>query len=147
MVEEFVGFAQWWIIPIVIGAVIIARIFMNRPEKQIKYTKNIDKIRDEYIDELEDSVKHYKNKASNMERGPSVEGDISELDQILPELISGFENYAPKWLKPFLKNKDTQQWIVKYATDHPDKVSSWFGKMVKSKGGSEKATEASPDAV
>ena len=141
MVEEFIGFAQWWVIPIVIGGVIIARIIMNRPKLQTKYGKAIDNIRNEYIDELEDKVKHYKNKASNMERGPSVEGEIGELDAILPELISGFENFAPKWLKPFLKNKDTQSWIIKYATDHPDKVSDWFGKMVKSKGAVGKPAE------
>jgi len=131
-------------LPIGIAAVIITKIFMNRPELQSKYYKKTDKIRDDYIIELEDSVKHYKNKASNMERGPSVEGDISELDGILPELLAGFETYAPKWLKPFLKNKDTQAWIIKYATDNPDKVSGWFGKMVKSKGGS--AAKDVPDA-
>ena len=141
MVEEFVGLAQWWVIPIIIGGVVIARIIMNRPDQQSKYAKKTDRMRDEYIDELEDKVKHYKNKASNMERGPSVEGEIGELDAILPELISGFENYAPKWLKPFLKNKDTQSWMIKYATDHPEKVSDWFGKLVKSKGGIAKQEE------
>ena len=145
MVEEFIGFAQWWVIPLVIGAVITARIVMNRPRMQEKYSRKIENIRNEYIDELEDKVKHYKNKSSNMERGPSIEGEIGELDAILPELISGFENYAPKWLKPFLKNKDTQSWIIKYATEHPDKVSTWFGKMVKSKVGSK--TEQSTESV
>ena len=131
-------------VPIVIGAAVTARIVMNRPRMQEKYSRKIENIRNEYIDELEDKVKHYKNKASNMERGPSIEGEIGELDQILPELVSGFEQYAPKWLKPFLKNKDTQQWLIKYATDHPDKVSGWFGKMVKSKGSKqeEQAAEA-----
>ncbi len=143
MVEEFIGLAQWWVIPIMIGGVIIARIIMNRPKLQTKYGKAIDNIRNEYIDELEDKVKHYKNKASNMERGPSIEGDISELDQILPELLGGFENYAPKWLKPLLKNKDTQSWIIKYVTDHPEQASNWFGKLVKSKIGTGKKEELS----
>jgi len=128
-----------------IGGVIIARIVMNRPKLQTKYGKAIENIRNEYIEELESKVKHYKNKASNMERGPNIEGDMSELDQILPELIGSFENYAPKWLKPFLKNKDTQSWIIKYATDHPENVSNWFGKLVKSKG--EKQQEQTPEAV
>jgi len=131
-------------IPIVVGIVISAQIFMNRPEKQSQYAKRTDKLRDDYIIELEDSVKHYKNKASNMERGPSVEGEIGELENILPELVSGFESFAPKWLKPFLKNQDTQKWLIKYATENPDKVSGWFGKMVKSKGGS--ASKITPDA-
>lgn len=146
MVEELVGFAQWWIIPIVIGAVVIAQILIKRPKIQEKYSKKIDNIRNEYIDELEDKVKHYKNKASNMEKGPIVEGEIGELDAILPELVSGFESYAPKWLKPFLKNQETQKWIIKYATENPDKVSGWFGKLVKSKMGPEKQEQTS-DAV
>jgi len=92
-------------------------------------------MRDDYIDELEDKVKHYKNKASNMERGPSVEGDIGELDAILPELIGSFESYAPKWLKPFLKDKNMQTWLIKYAGEHPETVSKYVGKMLKPKGG------------
>lgn len=147
MVEEFIGFSQWWVIPFVIGGVIIARIVMNRPDQQSKYAKKTDKMRDEYIFELEDKVKHYKNKASNMERGPSIEGDLAELDEILPELIGGFENYAPKWLKPFLKDKNMQSWLIKYAQEHPDTVSKYIGKMVKSKGGSAKEITADAEAV
>lgn len=147
MVEEFIGFAQWWVIPIVIGAVITARIFTNRPKMQEKYTKKIDNMRDEYIAELEEKMKHYKNKVSNMERGPTVEGDISELDAVLPELISGFENYAPKWLKPFLKDKNMQSWLIKYAQEHPETVSKYIGKMVKPKGGSTAQTSEIADTV
>jgi len=143
MVEEFIGFAQWWVIPLVVGAVIIAKIFVYRPKLQDKYLKKTDKLRDEYIDELEDKMRFYKNKSSSMERGPSIEGEIGELDAILPELVSSFEQYAPKWLKPFLKNQETQKWLIKYATDNPDKVSGWFGKLVKSKtekGGKQEQT-------
>jgi len=118
-----------------------ARIIVNRGVKTgsgtVKAVKeNYDKIlksQGDYIEELEDSVKHYKNKASNMERGPKVEGDVNELDAILPELVAEFAPYAPKWLKPFLGNKDTQQWIIKYVKDNPDKAKEWFGKVVKSK--------------
>ena len=145
MVEEFIGFAQWWVIPLSIGAVIIARIFMNRPQQHTKYAKKIDNLRDDYIIELEDKVKHYKNKSSNMERGPIVEGDLNELDAVLPELIGSFESYAPKWLKPFLKDKNMQTWLIKYGQEHPETVSKLVGKMLKPKGG--KTPEQTPDAV
>jgi len=39
LVEEFIGFAQWWIIPIVIGGIIMTQIIMKRPKMQEKYSK------------------------------------------------------------------------------------------------------------
>ena len=85
----------------------------------------------EYIDELEHRLKQYKNKANNMERHPTITGDPSELDAILPELFSSFEQYAPRWLKPFLGNKDTQKFLIDYAQKNPEKVSGMLQKMVK----------------
>ena len=85
----------------------------------------------EYIDELEHRLKQYKNKANNMERPPTITGDPSELDAILPELFSSFEQYAPRWLKPFLGNKDTQKFLIDYAQKNPEKVRGMLQKMVK----------------
>jgi len=134
-------------IPLAISIIITAKIIMNRPKLATRYAKKIDDIRTDYILELEDKVKHYKNKASNMERGPTIEGDVSELDAILPELIGGFENYAPKWLKPFLKDKNMQSWLVKYAQEHPETVSKYIGKMVKPKGGSTSETVDTTETI
>jgi len=118
-----------------IGGIAMARIFMNRPKAQSNYARKVSGLRDEYIIELEDKMKYYKNKASNMERGPQIEGDLDDLEDILPELIGGFENFAPKWLKPFLKDKNMQSWLLKYAKSHPDQVSKYISKMVKPKSG------------
>lgn len=143
MVEEFIGFAQWYVIPLVVGAVVIAKIFVYRPKLQDKYLKKTDKLRDEYIDELEEKMRFYKNKSSSMERGPVVEGEIGELDAVLPELIGSFEQYAPKWLKPFLKDKNMQTWLIKYGQEHPETVSKLVGKMLKPKGSKpEQTTDA-----
>jgi hypothetical protein len=81
-----------------------------------------------------------------MEQGPKVTGDPSELDAILPELFGSFEQYAPRWLKPFLGNKDTQKFLIDYAQKNPEKVSGIIQKMVKKQGvkdgGSESGNQA-----
>lgn len=130
---------MWAIAFIIVGVssvIMIPKIRMNRAEsfKQIK--ANHDKIRksqDEYIEELQDSVKHYKNKASNMERGPKVEGNMDEIGEILPDLVSQFAPFAPKWLKPLLGNPQTQAWIIEFAKKNPEKVQGMLSKMVKGK--------------
>jgi len=118
-----------------LAGIFIARIFMNRPELRDKHQKKIEKMQDDYILELEEKVRKYKNKSSNMERGPQLEGSVDELDQILPNLVNEFKPYAPKWLQPLLGDQNTQKWIVKYLQEHPDKLKQYFGKMVKAKGG------------
>jgi len=130
------AYHEFVLVVLIVGlsGVFIARILMNRPDLKDKYQKKTEKMQDEYILELEEKVKKYKNKSSNMERGPQLEGNIDELDQILPNLVNEFKPYAPKWLQPLLGDSSTQKWIVKYLQEHPDKLKQYFGRMVKKKG-------------
>ena len=124
---------KWLIIGIIaITTVLIApKIALIMRQMSSKSQKKLQQLDNEYIEELEHKVKQYKNKANNMERPPSITGDPSELDAILPELFGSFEQYAPRWLKPFLGNKDTQKFLIDYAQKNPEKVSSMIQKMVK----------------
>jgi len=124
---------KWIIIGIIsITTVItIPRIAYILRQMSSKSQKKLQQLDNEYIDELEHRLKQYKNKANNMERPPTITGDPSELDAILPELFSSFEQYAPRWLKPFLGNKDTQKFLIDYAQKNPEKVSGMLQKMVK----------------
>ena len=124
---------KWIIIGIIsITTVItIPKIAYILRQMSSKSQKKLQQLDNEYIDELEHRLKQYKNKANNMERPPTITGDPSELDAILPELFSSFEQYAPKWLKPFLGNKDTQKFLIDYAQKNPEKVSGMLSKMVK----------------
>ena len=124
---------KWLIIGIIaITTVLITpKIALIMRQMSSKSQKKLQQLDNEYIEELEHKVKQYKNKANNMERPPSITGDPSELDAILPELFGSFEQYAPKWLKPFLGNKDTQKFLIDYAQKNPEKVSSMIQKMVK----------------
>ena len=120
------------------------RIIKESRELSSKSQRKLQQLDNEYIEELEARVKTYKNKASRMEVGPSIEGNMSELDAILPELFGSFEQYAPRWLKPFLGNKDTQKWLIDYAQKNPEKVQGMIGKLVKGKLG---AKEEEPNRL
>jgi|SaaInlStandDraft_2_1057019.scaffolds.fasta_scaffold10173_2 hypothetical protein len=88
----------------------------------------------------------YKNKASNMEKGPQINGDPESLGDLLPDIISQFSDYAPKWLQPMLKDGESQKMILKYVQDNPDKAKQFFGKIVGKKlGKSNDSQEQEPN--
>jgi hypothetical protein len=124
---------KWSIIGIIAFTTVIItpRIALITRQMSSKSQKKLQQLDLEYIEELEHRLKQYKNKANNMEKGPSITGDPSELDAILPELFGSFEQYAPRWLKPFLGNKDTQKFLIDYAQKNPEKVQGIIQKMVK----------------
>jgi len=148
MVEFVVSF-DW----VVIGVISLASILlMPKIIEKMRVTSSrsqqkLSKWDSEYISELEADNKSLRNKWNNAQRGPKVEGDMSELDEILPELFGSFEQYAPKWLKPFLGNKDTQKWLINYATEHPEKVQGFIGKMVKKKISKSGISETQTDSL
>ena len=124
---------KWSIIGIIAFTTVIItpRIALITRQMSSKSQKKLQQLDLEYIEELEHRLKQYKNKANNMEKDPSITGDPSELDAILPELFGSFEQYAPRWLKPFLGNKDTQKFLIDYAQKNPEKVQGIIQKMVK----------------
>ena len=124
---------KWSIIGIIAFTTVIItpRIALITRQMSSKSQKKLQQLDLEYIEELEHRLKQYKNKANNMEKGPSITGDPSELDAILPELFGSLEQNAPRWLKPFLGNKDTQKFLIDYAQKNPEKVQGIIQKMVK----------------
>ena len=115
-------------VPMCISGIIGARILMNRPKTLGKYQKAKEKLTDEYVSELEYQVKKYKNKHSNMQRGPKLDDDWGG---IIPDIIGSFSNYAPTWLKPFLGNKDIQGALIQKVQDNPEQFATLFSKLVK----------------
>lgn len=140
---EFVFSFEWFIIGLIGIATILTvpRIVTTSRQLSSKSQKKLQQLDNEYIEELEHRLKQYKMKANNLERPPQIEGNMSELDSILPELFGSFEQYAPKWLKPFLGNKDTQKWLIDYATKNPEKVQGILSKMVKQTGSKKNEVE------
>ena len=115
-------------LPLMIGGVISSKIIMNRPKTLGKYQKAKEKLTDEYVQELEYQMKKYKNKASNMNRGPKIDDNWGG---IIPEVIGSFSNYAPQWLKPFLGNKEIQSALIEKVQKNPEQFATLFSKLIK----------------
>ena len=98
----------------VIGIVFASKTILNHQNQGSKYTKSKIKEQDEYVLFLRKQIQVYKNKASNMQKPPQIDGNIEELDGILPELVGQFSQYAPKWMQPFLQDENAQKWILDY---------------------------------
>jgi len=120
-------------IPLAVGAVLAARITLNRPKAADKYRTKLDNSRERYISELEDDLHDAKQTMNARERGPKIEGDLGDLATLAPEIIGSFDNFAPKWLKPFLRNKEIQSAIIQKIQDDPEKYASFFGKLIGKK--------------
>lgn len=126
---------------IIVTAFLVAPKIVQKTSKfeQENYKKRHN-LQNAYIKDLEEDnealkkdVVSLKRSAAQKERGPSVEGEVSELDNILPDLVSEFAPFAPKWIQPFLSDKGAQKWIIDYLQKNPDKAKDWFGKFIKSK--------------
>jgi len=120
-------------VPLAIGSVFSARILLNRPKKIDKYTRKLDASRELYIEELEEDLKSSKTRLSARERGPKIEGDLGQLSELLPELLSSFESFVPKWLKPIIANKDIQKTLITKIQEDPEKFANLFSKLVGKK--------------
>jgi len=120
-------------LPLGVGAIIAAKIILNRPKSADKYQKKLDSSRERYIQELEDDLHDAKQTMNSRERGPKMEGDIGDLANLLPEVIGNFDSFAPKWLKPFLRNKEIQSVIIEKVKNDPEKFAGIFSKLINKK--------------
>jgi len=121
------------------------RVLTNTQTTGSKYLKLKLKELEDYSEYLKKQNRVYKSKIGSIERGPNLEGDINELSTVLPQLVSEFGDFVPKWLKPFINDPKMQEWILKYVQDNPDKAKDWFSRIVKKKGSDqeEKTDDAS----
>jgi len=132
-------------LPVSVGLVLASKIVLNRPKTADKYRLKLDKSRENYIEELEDELKDAKNTLNSRERGPKVEGDIGDLENLLPELIGNFDSFAPKWLKPFLRDKGIQHVIIEKVKNDPEKFAGYFSKLIGKKS-AKSDNDTAPDA-
>ena len=130
---EFLISFEWLVIGIVsiVTICMTPKIATTLTTSSSKSQRKLQKLDEEYISELELRLKQYKNKANNMERGPQIQGEMSELGQLLPELLGQFGHMAPKWAQPLLKDENMQKWLAEYVTKNPEKAGEFFGKIIK----------------
>jgi len=117
----------------VIGAVLTAKVFLGHQGTGSKYLKVKMKEMEDVIDFQKKQVTRYKNKASQIEVGPSFEESEGGLSDILPDVISEFGNFLPKWAQPFMKDPEMMKYAIEYAGKHPDIAKKWFGKIMGKK--------------
>lgn len=118
---------------LVSGAVLTSRALLMHFSTGSKYLKNKMREMEDYTAYQKKMIQHYKNRASNMERPPIIEGSVDELGGLIPELIGQFSEYLPKWAQPLIKDENAQKWIIDYVQKNPDKAKEFFGKMIGKK--------------
>jgi len=131
----------------VIGMIMGSRVILNYQNSGSKYIKSKVKEQDEYVTYLKKQAQVYKNKASNMEKPPQIEGDVNELGDIMPDLVAQFSQYAPKWMRPFLQDENAQKWILDYVQKNPETAKKWFGKMIGKKIGVKGEKESTDSSI
>lgn len=141
---------------IVIAAIVavVVYFFAKSPFFQTQIMNKRIELAADYVKDLEEENADLKKekralklKQNQVDAGPRIEGDINEMDELLPELVAQFEPMAPKWLKPLLGNKDTQKWLIKYVQENPAAATKFFGKLVKPKGSKDKADELQAEVL
>lgn len=116
------------------ASVAIVRIVRKTDDYELKIYKKKLKTADEYINDLEADIKSYVNALNRKEVGPKMEGDISDLKSILPELLPEFARFGPKWLAPILQVPEVGSAIATYVEKNPQRAGELFARFFKQKG-------------
>lgn len=124
----------------VIGIIFTSKVVLGHQGSTSKAVKQKIKDYEEYTEFLKKQVRIYKNKVSNSERGPRLDGSLDDIGEILPNLISQFGDYLPKWAQPLIKDKNTQEMLLKYVQENPDKAKQYLGKLIGKKDNENEAT-------
>ena len=119
-------------------AVLIARIYRKNSALDPKITNKLRKQQEEYISEVERKNRSLQNKLNSMQKGPQIE-DTGDPIGMIPELLDGIEQSAPKWLGSIIKTVKSNPSVLKIVTDYaknnPEKagelVQSIVGKVIK----------------
>ena len=142
MIENFDFTVISVTIIVVLGLIYGSKTFLGHQSTSSKALRSKMKEMEEYTVFLKKQVQTYKNKVSNAERGPQIEGSVDELGELVPDLVGQFADYLPKWAQPFAKDPEMQKWILNYIQEHPDKAKTWFSKMVGKKVAPKEAEES-----
>jgi len=112
-------------------AVLIARIYRKNSALDPKITTKLRKQQEEYIAELEHGKRKLQNKLNSMQKGPQIE-DTGDSIGMIPELLDGIEQSAPKWLGNIIKTVKNNPSVLKIVTDYAKQNPEKAGELVKS---------------
>ena len=117
----------------IVGVFFTAKVVTGHQGNSSKAVRAKMREMEDYTEYLKKQVRVYKNKVSNSERGPRFDGSLDDLSEVLPNIISEFGDYLPKWAQPLLKDKNTQEMLLKYVQENPDKAKQYFNKLIGKK--------------
>ena len=126
-------------------AVLIARIYRKNSALDPKITSKLRKQQEEYISEVERKNRSLQNKLNSMQKGPQIE-DTGDPIGMIPELLDGIEQSAPKWLGSIIKTVKSNPSVLKIVTDYAKNNPEKAGELVQSIVGKVIKTGPSPKA-
>jgi len=137
------------VLPVSVCSVLIARIYRKNAALDPKITIKLRKQQEDYISEVEKKNRSLTSKLNSMQKGPSVE-DTGDPQEMIPEILSQVEQFAPKWLAGTIKtiknNPDAIKIVKEYAEKNPDTAKKFIESIV-SKFTKNKPSAAGSDAA
>jgi len=119
------------VLPISITAVLVARIYRKNAALDPKITTKLRKQQEDYIGEVERKNRSLQNKLNSMQKGPQIE-DTGDSIGMIPELLDGIEQSAPKWIGNIIKTVKNNPSVLKIVTDYAQKNPEKAGELVQS---------------
>jgi type II secretory pathway pseudopilin PulG len=119
----------------VVGAVLITRIVRKTDDFETRILRKRLKVAEDYIAELESDNKSLTNTLNRMQVGPKVEGSLSDIKSLLPELLPIIGGSLPKWAQSIMSVPGVIDSISLFVEKNPDKAAQLFQKFIKSGNG------------
>ena len=119
------------VLPVSVCSVLIARIYRKNAALDPKITTKLRKQQEDYIAELEHGKRKLQNKLNSMQKGPQIE-DTGDSIGMIPELLDGIEQSAPKWMGNIIKTVKNNPSVLKIVTDYAEKNPEKAGELVQS---------------
>lgn len=135
----------------ILGALGISKFAPKFTKNEADTYKKMSKLDKEYIKKLEDEIEYLESEVKSLngslnrtQKGFKIEGKPDQWSELLPEIFGNFADFGPKWLKPFLGNKEIQSVLIEKVMKEPEKYAGMISKFIgKKDDGQESKTEQS----
>lgn len=121
----------------ILGTLIVSKIVPKYSQNEAKTYQKMAKLDKDYIKKLEEDIDYLENEIKSLngslnrtQKGFKVEGKPDQWSEILPDILGNFGEFAPKWLQPFLKNKEIQGALMEKVMANPDKFAGIISKFI-----------------
>lgn len=124
----------------ILGTLVISKIIPKYSQNEAKSYQKMQQLDKSYIKKLEDEIEYLEGEIKSLngslnrtQKGFKVDGKPDQWSEILPDILGNFGEFAPKWLQPFLKNKEIQGALMEKVMANPDKFAGIISKFIGKK--------------